>query len=82
MRRIIINECDKITVISNVVNFFPKWEKKNVRRFKLQSSISIYVLCSVLYNSFISNFYEFEEDHTTKEPTFFFSFIFTLVRMN
>ena len=27
MWRVIINECDKITVISNVVNFYPKLKK-------------------------------------------------------
>ena len=56
---------------------FQSGKKKNVRRFKLQSSISIYVLCSVLYNSFKSNFYEFEEEHTMKEPTFFFLHFYT-----
>lgn len=50
MWRVIINECDKITVVSNAVNFYPKWKKKMVRRFKV---VLVYMYYVVFYSTLL-----------------------------
>ena len=53
MWRVIINECDKITVISNVVNFYPKLKKinKKVRSFKV---VLVYMYYVVFYTTHLN----------------------------